>query len=326
LAGLEDVYVYYVNMFMRKLGRVLYVEPYVGYGTTEKAHLFARVVYGSKRRIASKLRRGFRTFFTAQVPGAKVRIKIDGVDLKKWFIANRGGYIEEEVEIGLTPGWHDVEYCARGSSPSKSKIMVVENTEKVGIISDVDDTIMRSFIPQALKAIWTMMFRDPNLRKPVKGMPEFYRRLQSENPGSFVIYVSSAPWNVEPTIRNFIKMYDFPQGPLLARDWGPAENALFIWGTTYKYEAIKKVMGTYSNVKWILVGDDGQKDPLLYKKIVDEQPSKVEAVIIRQLSPSEQVFAHWLPFPYSSPSGIIVPVYYGPDGDNISEQLKRQKG
>jgi phosphatidate phosphatase APP1 len=172
-----------------------------------------------------------------------------------------------------------------------------------------------------------MLVRNPNKRKPVKGMPYFFDKIKEtyKDEDPFFIYVSSSPWNVEPTIRRFIKTNNYGEGPIIARDWGPAENALFVWGSTHKYREIKKIMSFFQDVSWILVGDDGQKDPALYKRIVDENPNNVEAVVIRQLSASEQIFAHWLPTPYSTTAGILLPVYYGPDGYNLSEQLSRNK-
>jgi len=48
---------------------------------------------------------------------------------------------------------------------------------------------------------------------------------------------------------------------------------------------------------WILVGDDGQHDPDVYAAAVEEFPGRVGAIVLRQLSPLEQVLTHGTPDP-----------------------------
>jgi phosphatidate phosphatase APP1 len=329
-AKVADVYVYYLRIFLARLKMTPRIEPYIGYGNSEVLRLNARVIMGSKRRKPNRLIRGFRTLFTSPVPNAKVSIRIDGGDEVYKFIADRGGYINALINVHLQPGWHKVEYALCGKfcakQPVCASVLVLEE-DGVGIISDVDDTVMVSMIPHALRAAWTMLFRNPKMRKTVPGMKEFYDFLgthySKRRQKLDTLYVTSSPWNVEPSIRRFLGFNDYDDAPVIARDWGPTENALFLWGATSKYDAIEQLIRDFPCKKWILVGDDGQKDPTIYRYIADKHTASIEAVVIRQLTPQEQILAHYFSTPYSTPSGLIVPVYYGPDGYNLIEQFKR---
>jgi phosphatidate phosphatase APP1 len=80
-------------------------------------------------------------------------------------------------------------------------------------------------------------------------------------------------------------------------------------------------------VRWLLVGDDGQHDPELYAEAADAAPDQVRAVAIRQLSPAEQVLTHGTPEPIRErgPSRRTAPVHEevrAPDGFGLLAALR----
>ena len=78
-------------------------------------------------------------------------------------------------------------------------------------------------------------------------------------------------------------------------------------------------------LRWLLVGDDGQHDPSLYAEAVAAAPERVLGVAIRQLSTAEQVVSRGTPGPKdaaagtgaTSPGGPM----YGSDGYALREEL-----
>ena len=44
-------------------------------------------------------------------------------------------------------------------------------------------------------------------------------------------------------------------------------------------------------MRWLLIGDDGQHDPQIYGDFAREQPGRVAAVAIRQLTAVQQVLS-----------------------------------
>jgi hypothetical protein len=53
----------------------------------------------------------------------------------------------------------------------------------------------------------------------------------------------------------------------------------------------------FPDVRWLLVGDDGQHDPEIYAEFAASYPQNVAAVAIRRLSPTQTVLAGHLPVP-----------------------------
>ena len=80
----------------------------------------------------------------------------------------------------------------------------------------------------------------------------------------------------------------------------------------------------------ILVGDDGQHDVTLYGEAVENHPGRVLAVLIRELSATEQVATHGSPVRFSqrvrpggaAAAGSGVPELRAPDGDGLGEALR----
>ena len=92
---------------------------------------------------------------------------------------------------------------------------------------------------------------------------------------------------VESSIRNFITDHGFPEGPLLLRDLDPRPKTFVPTGPQHKLEFAEQLMADFPDMKFILVGDDGQKDPTTYATIARRYPGRVLAIVIRELSPRE---------------------------------------
>ena len=92
-------------------------------------------------------------------------------------------------------------------------------------------------------------------------------------------------------------------------------------------------MADFPDMKFILIGDDGQKDPTTYATIARRYPGRVLAIGIRQLSPREAAGnlgtvsgrAATQPIPVTD-----VPVFTGTTGSNLMKtmlpSLKQQLG
>ena len=78
-------------------------------------------------------------------------------------------------------------------------------------------------------------------------------------------------------------------------------------------------------MKWILVGDDGQHDPLIYGEAVEEHPNRIAGVAIRELSPGEHVLSHGTTASLSTITtngGQGVPVVDGRDGYELLQRYE----
>ena len=109
-------------------------------------------------------------------------------------------------------------------------------------------------------------------------------------------------------------------------DWGPTADAWFRSGREHKRRELRRLVDELPQVRWLLVGDDGQHDPELYAEVADAAPDKVRAVAIRQLSATEQVLTHGTPEPLHGKGrarrAARAPEVRAPDGFGLLTALR----
>ncbi|MBN9177363.1 MAG: DUF2183 domain-containing protein [Microbacterium sp.] len=258
--------------WVRVLGRVLIVPPVRTRGGGEYASV-----------------RGWRSFASVPVGYAQVTVTVDGVQHE--VVADRGGVIDTVLPARLAPGWQPITMSVEGSEPFETRVFVVGSDVRFGVISDVDDTVMVTALPRPLIAAWNSFVLDEHARQPVPGMAVLLERLVRDHTGAPVVYLSTGAWNVAPTLQRFLRRHLFPPGALLLTDWGPTHDRWFRSGREHKQENLRRLAREFPDVKWMLLGDDGQHDDALYTAFTSEFPDHVTAVAIRQLSPAEAVLA-----------------------------------
>lgn len=312
------------------------VVPYTGYGSATFVRVLARVLLEDPEATVldpartdafSEAQRGWRLFVSTHVGGLPVRIRAGEATVHT--TTDRTGYVDVILrEHGLAPGWQTVTIDPCAGEPVEARVHILPAETAVGLISDVDDTVMVTYLPRALIAAWNTFVRHTTTRQPVPGMAALYAALRRENPGMPVFYLSTGAWNVVPTLTTFLETHGYPDGPLLMTDWGPTNTGWFRSGQEHKRTALRRLAIEFPHISWFLVGDDGQHDPMLYREMAREHPEHVHAVLIRQLNPVEQVLAHGTPGERQHPQDLapddldlVVPYVEAPDGHDLLEQL-----
>ncbi len=298
-ARIEEAISKGVEWFLRRLGWRETVIAYTGYGTPDHVRVLGRVVLAPERshsgfgRAAEDFltRRGWRNFITAACVRAKAQVVINGASLD--LVTDRGGYLDVRVrEHGLAPGWGEITLQTPESVPVAAPVLVVDEDQEFGIISDVDDTVISTTLPRPFIAAFNSFVLTEGARRPVPGMARLYSELLSANEGAPLIYVSTGAWNTVPFLNRFIRRHGLPTGPMLLTDWGPTNTGWFRSGVDHKRKALRELARDFPNIKWVLVGDDGQHDPEIYREFAERHSAHVQAIAIRELSPAEQVLAH----------------------------------
>lgn len=271
--------------------------------------------------------RGWRSFVTAQLPGAQVEVVVG--DVVHEVLTDRGGYIDVTLPAQLDAGWHDVRIVPGGGPPVDAPVRVLSRQPCTGLVSDVDDTVMVTMLPRPLTAIWNLLVLNEDARRPVPGMSRLYAELGALETAMPVVYLSTNAWNVAPAIRRFLAHHRFPAGPLLLTDWGPTNTGWFRSGPEHKHRVLERLAAELPHVRWVLVGDDGQRDPQIYRAFARAHPELVRAVVIRELSPGQHVFAHGAPAATDAArpdggtvTGTNVPEVRGPDGLTLAHELR----
>lgn len=314
----------------RKRGRQETVIPYTGYGGTGWVRILCRVLLtrpadpaprsaraGRREERRKQGVRGWRSFTSVPVGSARVTISIDGNTFD--VVADRGGVVDTVVQVQLSPGWHTATLRTQGSQPVQAPINVVGDDVTFGVLSDVDDTVMVTALPRPLLAAWNTFVLDEHARVPTPGMAVLLERLASSHPGAPVVYLSTGAWNVAPTLTRFLSRNLYPAGVLLLTDWGPTTDRWFRSGRDHKRDNLNRLAEEFPNIRWLLVGDDGQHDEDHYRRFAADHPDNVAAVAIRQLSSGEAVLAGGRAKIDDGYSGV--PWAYAPDGSGLADQL-----
>ncbi|MDD6461752.1 MAG: DUF2183 domain-containing protein [Bifidobacteriaceae bacterium] len=320
----------------RRMGWTPRVEPYVGYGTTVFSRLICRTTYAPQGQERRPVRAGIRQVFMVPAGHVRVAVSIDGAPVlavqvgssetfdhldpskvrsSASIASDSQGYLDLLIERRLTPGVHDVEYTVGNRRAVHSQLLTIPTDTSVGIISDVDDTIMITDVPRLWSAMFNMLFRNPYRRRAVPGMPEFYQRLRKTLPTAPFFYLSTSPWNVESSIRHLIRANGYPGGPLLLRDFDPRPKTFIPSGVQHKLEFADQLMSDFPHMRFILLGDDGQHDPTTYATIANKYPGRVAAIGIRQIKRRGCLEAT------QTVPDVDVPVFYGTTGDILSRAM-----
>lgn len=322
LARLEHRFHGWRERRARRRGRRATVLPFPGYGGQGWVRVLGRVLIVAPPaktetgEFASV--RGWRSFVGIPVSFANVKVTIG--DTTHEVIADRGGVIDAVISADLAPGWQTFTVSVEGQAPIEATAFIVADDVTFGVISDVDDTVMVTALPRPFVAAWNSFVVDEHARIPVPGMAVLLDQLMRENPGSPMIYLSTGAWNIAPTLSRFLSRHLFPAGSTLLTDWGPTHDRWFRSGRDHKARNLARLSQEFPNIRWLLIGDDGQHDESIYLQFQQEHPGSVAGVAIRQLSTAEAVLAGGRTTT-DDHSGEIAPWVAASDGAGLRERL-----
>lgn len=323
-ARLEDAWqAWRVKRGIRR-GHQVTIVPFGGYGTSSSIRLLARVLLvPPRRREPQQLRavRGWRSFLSAPVPGAVVTV-IAG-DQRIAVSADRGGVIDVSLDVTLPSGWNDVALQVGSEQTVSSGVFVVDDDTLIGVVCDIDDTVMVTALPRPFLAAWNSFVRDEHARRPVPGMAVLMERLHRNYPGAPVIYLSTGAWNVHPTLTRFLTRHLYPPGAFLLTDWGPTHDRWFRSGQEHKKKNLEQLSREFPSLKWILIGDDGQHDEDIYADFARAHPDNVRAIAIRELLAPEALLAGGRSHHNRTSDPAQIPWVSAPNGAGLATELEK---
>ena len=276
--------------------------PYLGYGTPDVVRVRGRVREQTGvdaphpgDSALENLGDTLRLFTATPVPDAPVLVRV--ADTTVEVRSDSDGWFRAELRPAtpLEPGWHEVSATLLvphaggvGAAPGLSSVLVPPSDPSFAVVSDLDDTVLRSGLTSPLRAVVTVLLSNATTRTPFPGVADFYEALQAgpsgrdDNP---VFYVSSSPWNLYDVVTTFLELRRIPRGPLFLRAWGWDREARPSGGHAgHKSEVLLTLLDTYADLAFVLLGDSGQEDPEIYRDLVLSRPGRVLAVYIRDVT------------------------------------------
>jgi phosphatidate phosphatase APP1 len=283
------------------------IVPYRGHGTTDTLYVRGRVLEGKAIPPASEhdsawrnLANTVRRLETDEVPAARVRVLAGEATMET--VADEEGYFEFALDAHTFTGgrevWRAVDLelldpVAKDGSACKSvaRVLVPPEQSKFGVISDIDDTVVKTDVTNLLRMLRLVFLTNAWTRLPFEGVAAFYRALHRGDAGETtnpIFYVSSSPWNLYDLLHEVFEVHGIPAGPLFLKDYGIAREVLLSLGhREHKLRSIEHILETHPGLPFVLVGDSGQQDPEIYYEVARRYPGRIRVVYIREVSVGE---------------------------------------
>ncbi|NMM49961.1 App1 family protein [Marinigracilibium pacificum] len=280
---------------------LVFIYPYRGFGNQKKARIHGRIlekepIIHDKNELPdsfwTNLKKTWKRYESDEIPGVTIKGEFYGIECTT--ISDNEGYFTLEFDglnsTHLKNGWHpvnleitDMPFDLEYEKKTTGEILICEQDNPFGIISDVDDTIIVSDAMHSIKRIITMISNDAPSRTPFEGVSELYHKLiqNFKNP---LFFVSGSSYNLYDMLISFCEHHNIPKAPFILRDLGiDKEQWIREDSEPYKISNIERIMDIYPKLKFILIGDSGQHDPEIYFKVWKDYPDRILAIYIRDV-------------------------------------------
>ena len=269
------------------------VEPFLAFGNDKEVFFKGRVIKAyTQRRPSSKnnwlgnILSSIKRYSGSSVPNAKVEITFQE---KSYSVSTDEDGVFELHIVDSQPNLQNDEIVTfKVLEPTTRKTPIAHREVRryagqIGIISDIDDTIIISHSTEIGKKFWLSISKNAYTRRPLPGVSEFYKKL-TENGKLPIFYVSSSDWSLFDLVNDFLRFRHLPEGPILLKD--KHINLRNVWKSgqgdhTHKLDKIELIMEMYPEMQFYLIGDSGQHDPELYAEIIQKYPGRIKDVFIR---------------------------------------------
>ncbi|HEV2746747.1 MAG TPA: phosphatase domain-containing protein [Allosphingosinicella sp.] len=271
---------------------------YAGYRNDQIARLRGRVVRYEKpldagEGMVTRLRAMMEIYNSHELPG--VAVHCDGYGQSADTVTDEEGYFTFELEPdGPLPNktrWEQVTLSSPGrpaQAPDiKVPVIAPGTDDHWGVISDIDDTVVETGATNFVKNWRRVLVERPQDRLAVPGASTLYKMIAGDHvaPVRPFFYVSSSPWNLYGFIAEFMELNGIPHGPMFLKDYGIDDQQLIRKGhDEHKLAAIETVLAFYPGFRFLLIGDNGQKDVEIYARAVRDYPGRIGAVFIRDVA------------------------------------------
>ena len=233
----------------------------------------------------------WRRFGSDEVSNVDVEVNFRG---ERMVVAtDHEGYYRVSMAVAAATDdvlWSEAQVSlADGTLATRQPVLQVLPDARIGIVSDIDDTVLHSGIVHWKTAAQLTFLGNARTRKPLPGVALFYQALQAGADGRGrhpLFYVSSSPWNLYDLLDDFMALNAIPHGPIFLRDLG-TDAGKFIKspGHGHKLEQARALIHRFPSLRWVLLGDSGQADAELYAEAAGEFGERIAAIYIRDVDP-----------------------------------------
>ncbi len=241
----------------------------------------------------SRFRMMLAIYNSHEVAGVTIRCVAGEIDAET--LSDEEGYFDFAIPqtrpLPSTTVWEKVTLSTPGNTMQSASIdapiLAPGLDDHWGIISDIDDTVIETGATNFLRNWRRVLAERPADRIAVPGASDLYRTIARDHiaPTRPFFYVSSSPWSLYGFLTEFMELNRIPHGPMFLKDLGIDTDKLFDHGhEMHKLGAIKTILQSYPEHRFLLMGDNGQRDVEIYAKAVDSFHDRIAAVFIRDVT------------------------------------------
>ncbi|KAL6153050.1 hypothetical protein ACJQWK_11202 [Exserohilum turcicum] len=168
---------------------------------------------------------------------------------------------------------------------SATEEVIITASQGISVISDIDDTIKHSAIGSGAREIFRNVFIRDLLDLTIDGVREWYNRMAEM--GVKFHYVSNSPWQLFPVISKYFSLAGLPPGSFHLKQYSGMMQGIFEPVAERKKVTLDKIARDFPERNFILIGDSGEADLEVYTDFVLDNPGRVVAVFIRDVTTSE---------------------------------------
>ncbi|KAL1606719.1 hypothetical protein SLS60_004126 [Paraconiothyrium brasiliense] len=220
------------------------------------------------------------------IPMANTPISVffynDQISKQRTVYTNPSGHFSISAALDFVPT--HIRILASDKLSATEKVTITES-QGVSVISDIDDTIKHSAISSGAREI----FRNAFIRElgdlTIEGVREWYNKMADM--GVKFHYVSNSPWQLYPVISKYFSLAGLPPGSFHLKQYSGMLQGIFEPVAERKKGTLDKIARDFPERKFILIGDSGEADLEVYTDFVLENPRRVVAVFIRDVTSSD---------------------------------------
>jgi len=146
-----------------------------------------------------------------------------------------------------------------------------QSSAKILVVSDIDDTLKIAHILDLYSMVDNSIAYDNHFL----GMDDLYRRLQASERVDFAYVSNSVSWVMAIPHEAFLTYNEYPAGPMLLRQSMSDQN--------HKWKTITALVEQTKPEMLILIGDNGERDTLIYKSVTERYPQLPVKTFIHQV-------------------------------------------
>ncbi|KAF1951097.1 hypothetical protein CC80DRAFT_519634 [Byssothecium circinans] len=247
---------------------------------TQPADMNASELAEANARLMARLRH-FLAMPMANTP-ISVFFYNDQISKQRTIYTNPSGHFSISAALDFIPT--HVRILA-SEKLSATEEVVVTDSNGISVISDIDDTIKHSAISSGAREIFRNAFIRDLEELTIDGVREWYNKMAEL--GVTFHYVSNSPWQLYPVISKYFSLAGLPPGSFHLKQYSGMLQGIFEPVAERKKSTLDKIARDFPERRFILVGDSGEADLEVYTDFVLENPGRVAAVFIRDVTTTE---------------------------------------